>query len=76
MSLSWTFQSIAKFFVVDHPSYFYFTYEFPLLNHLLKSFKIDAELDCILFMENTPQTWCSSWLYTNDVKQAETEFIE
>lgn len=39
------------------------TYEFPLLTHLIELFKIDAEFDCILFMQNTPQTWWSSWLY-------------
>lgn len=41
-------------------------YTFPLLNYLIDSFQIDAELDCILFMQNTPQTWCPSWLYTED----------
>ncbi len=40
------------------------TYEFPLLMHLIESFRIDAELDCILFMQNAQQTWCSSWLYS------------
>ena len=54
---------------IDYPEWdMYFcheaTYDFPLLRHLIESFEIDAELDCILFMQNTPQTWCSSWLYS------------
>ena len=55
---------------IDYPEWnMYFcndaSYEFPLLNHLIDSLQISATRDCILFMENTPQTWCSSWLYTN-----------
>ncbi len=56
---------------IDYPEWdMYFchsaTYDFPLLNHLIHTFELDAELDCILFMQNTPQTWGASWLYTED----------
>ena len=63
-------RNMLSFQKIDYPEWdMYFChnaeYEFPLLNHLINSFKIDAELDCILFMQNTPQTWCSSWLYAS-----------
>lgn len=62
-------RQMLSFQKIDYPEWdMYFchqaSYEFPLLQHLIDSFKFDAELDCILFMKNTPQTWCSSWLYT------------
>ncbi len=61
-------RKMLSFQKIDYPEWdMYFchnaSYEFPLLNHLIDSFDIAAELDCILFMQNTPQTWCSSWLY-------------
>jgi len=49
------------------------TYNFPLLNSLIESLKIDAEFDSVLFMQNTRQTWRSSWLYrTKTTEQSET----
>ncbi|TWT36826.1 hypothetical protein KOR34_17710 [Posidoniimonas corsicana] len=53
---------------IDYPEWdMYFchgcTYRFPLLDHLVQSLGIDAEFDSVLFMQNTRQTWCSSWLY-------------
>lgn len=65
-------RKMLSFQKIDYPEWdMYFchqaTYEFPLLMHLIDSFKIDAQLDCVLFMQNTPQTWCSSWLYTECV---------
>ena len=61
-------RKMLSFQNIDYPEWdMYFChnadYDFPLLNHITDSFKIDAELDCVLFMCNTPQTWCSSWLY-------------
>lgn len=61
-------RNMLSFQKIDYPEWdMYFChdaeYDFPLLNHLVDSFEIDAELDCILFMCDTPQTWCSSWLY-------------
>ena len=55
---------------IDYPEWdMYFchscAYNFPLLEHLLESLKIDAVFDSVLFMENTCQTWCSSWMYRN-----------
>jgi hypothetical protein len=38
-------------------------YEFPLVEYLCATFGLHAELDCVLFMQNTKQTWGSSWLY-------------
>ena len=64
-------RKMLSFQKIDYPEWdMYFChdakYEFPLLDHLIGEFNIDAELDCILFMQNTPQTWCSSWLYTEN----------
>jgi hypothetical protein len=61
-------RKMLSFQKIDYPEWdMYFchntSYNFPLLEHLIESFQIDAQLDCVLFMENTPQTWCSSWLY-------------
>ena len=67
-------REMLSFQKIDYPEWdMYFchqaTYEFPLLMHLIESFRIDAEFDCILFMQNTPQTWCSSWLYTESAAE-------
>ena len=63
-------RNLLSYQQIDYPEWdMYFChdaeYEFPLMNYLTDTFKIDAQLDCILFMENTPQTWGSSWLYAN-----------
>lgn len=38
-------------------------YRFPLIDYLCATFDLQAELDCVLFMQNTKQTWGTSWLY-------------
>jgi hypothetical protein len=53
---------------IDYPEWdMYFchdcSYDFPLLDHLVESLKIEAVFDSVLFMQNTRQTWCSSWMY-------------
>jgi hypothetical protein len=55
---------------IDYPPWdMYFCheyhYEFPLIDYLCERFELRAELDCVLFMQNTKQTWGSSWLYRN-----------
>jgi len=64
-------RKMLSFQKIDYPEwdmYFCHTaeYDFPMLNHVTELFKIDAELDSVLFMQNTPQTWCSSWLYSQN----------
>ncbi len=64
-------QNKLSFQEIDYPQWdMYFchdcSYRFPLLDHLIATFQIDAELDCVLFMQNTPQTRCSSWLYDQE----------
>lgn len=53
---------------IDYPPWdMYFCHEcsfhFPLINYLCKSFNLEAEYDCTLFMQKTKQTWGSSWMY-------------
>ena len=53
---------------IDYPEWdMYFchrlNYNFPLLNHLLDSLRLDATFDSVLFMQDTRQTWGSSWMY-------------
>jgi hypothetical protein len=55
---------------IDYPPWdLYFcheySYEFPLIDYLCESFGLAAELDCVLFMQKTRQTWGASWLYRN-----------
>ena len=38
-------------------------YEFPLIGYLCETFGLQAEFDCVLFMQNTRQSWGTSWLY-------------
>jgi len=38
-------------------------YEFPLIEYLARTFDLAPEFDCALFMQDTPQTWGSSWLF-------------
>lgn len=38
-------------------------YHFNLLNHLFETYGLDAEFDCVLFMEKIAQVWGASWLY-------------
>lgn len=63
---------------IDYPEWdMYFChgckYNFPLLDHLVDSLKIDAVFDSVLFMQNTRQTWGSSWLYSSDVTEQPDE---
>ena len=42
-----------------------FRYEFSLMDYVNATFGLQPELDCVLFMQNTEQTWGTSWLYRN-----------
>jgi hypothetical protein len=53
---------------IDYPPWdLYFChecrFEFSLIDFLRENFAWDLQLDSILFMQNTKQTWRSSWLY-------------
>jgi len=41
-----------------------YRYEFPLMDYLCETFELQAELDCVLFMQNTKQIWGTSWLFS------------
>jgi hypothetical protein len=61
---------MLSFQKIDYPPWdMYFchesTYEFPLIEYLGEAFGLQPELDCVLFMQNTAQTWGASWLYRN-----------
>lgn len=43
-----------------------FDYNFSLLNYLFEAYDLRPEFDCVLFMEQVPQVWGSSWLYRAD----------
>jgi len=63
-------RNMLSFQKIDYPlwdMYFCHEYEykFPLMDYLAETFDLDMELDCVLFMRNTRQTWGSSWLYRN-----------
>lgn len=45
-----------------------YSFEFPLIKALCKTFRLAAEIDCVLFMEKTKQTWGASWLYKGTEK--------
>ncbi len=42
-----------------------YQYDFPLLMYINTTFGLEPELDCVLFMRDTRQTWGTSWLYKN-----------
>jgi len=46
-----------------------YQYQFALLDYLFERYKLDAEFDCTLFMQNVPQVWGTSWLYAPDTPQ-------
>jgi hypothetical protein len=53
---------------IDYPPWdLYFcheySYSFPLVEYLGETFGLRAEVDCVMFMQNTKQTWGTSWLY-------------
>ena len=61
-------RGMLSFQKIDYPPWdMYFchesSYHFPLIDYLHDTFGLDTELDCVLFMRNTPQTWGASWLY-------------
>ena len=61
-------RDMLSFQKIDYPPWdMYFcreySYEFPLIDYLCETFDLQAELDCVLFMQNTKQTWGSSRLY-------------
>ena len=63
-------RDMLSFQKIDYPTWdMYFCheceYKFPLLEYVSETFGLDLEFDCVLFMQNTPQTWGSSWLYRN-----------
>jgi hypothetical protein len=50
-----------------------FTYELPLLDYLFEKYRLDAQIDHALFMENVPQEWGASFLYSPDERTAPIE---
>lgn len=61
-------RGLLSFQKIDYPPWdMYFcheyTYRFRLIDYLCKTFDLQAEFDCVLFMQNTKQTWGSSWLF-------------
>ena len=65
---------------IDYPPWdMYFCheyqYEFPLVDHLCAAYGLDAELDCVLFMEKARQTWGSSWLYRQPAAKAALDAV-
>jgi len=63
-------RNMLSFQKIDYPPWdMYFCheyqYDFPLIDYLCESYELQAELDCVLFMQNTKQTWGTSWLYRN-----------
>lgn len=67
-------QNKLSFQHIDYPDWdIYFChdyeYDFSLLNHLFEAYQLDAELDCVLFLEKVAQVWGASWLYKDKVPQ-------
>lgn len=63
-------RDMLSFQQIDYPPWdMYFchdySYQFPLIDYLCDTYDLEAELDCVLFMQNTKQTWGTSWLYRN-----------
>jgi hypothetical protein len=63
-------RDMLSFQKIDYPPWdMYFchevSYQFPLIDYLSETFDLRPELDCVLFMQNTKQTWGTSWLYRN-----------
>jgi hypothetical protein len=61
-------RDMLSFQKIDYPPWdMYFcheySYDFPLIDYLCEAFGLRAELDCVLFMQKTRQTWGASWLY-------------
>ena len=69
-------RDMLSFQKIDYPSWnMYFcheyNYSFTLIDYLCQTFDLQAELDCVLFLQNTKQTWGASWLYNSGVKAAQ-----
>ena len=63
-------RDMLSFQKIDYPPWnLYFChecrYDFPLIDHLRTAFELEPVFDCVLFMQNTKQTWGTSWLYRN-----------
>jgi hypothetical protein len=61
-------REMLSFQKIDYPPWdMYFCheyrYQFPLMDYVNATFGLEPELDCVLFMRNTKQTWGASWLY-------------
>ena len=61
-------RDMLSFQKIDYPPWdMYFCheyrYDFPLMDYVCETFGLHAELDCVLFMKDTEQTWGASWLY-------------
>lgn len=53
-----------------------YEYDFNLLNFLFKTYDLEAELDCVLYMEKVAQQWGTSWLYKEAAVQAKTQTVQ
>jgi hypothetical protein len=63
-------RGMLSFQKIDYPPWdMYFCheyrYDFPLMDYVNATYGLEPELDCVLFMQNTKQTWGTSWLYRN-----------
>lgn len=63
-------RDMLSFQKIDYPPWdMYFChqyrYDFPLMDYVSATFGLEPALDCVLFMQNTQQTWGTSWLYRN-----------
>ena len=63
-------RGMLSFQKIDYPPWdMYFcheySYDFPLMDYVNATFGLQSELDCVLFMRDTKQTWGTSWLYRN-----------
>lgn len=61
-------RGMLSFQQIDYPPWdMYFcheyNYEFPLMDYVNEAFGLQPEMDCVLCMQNTRQTWGTSWLY-------------
>jgi hypothetical protein len=61
-------RDMLSFQKIDYPPWdMYFcheySYAFPLMDFLEANCGLEPELDCVLFMRDTRQTWGTSWMY-------------
>lgn len=50
-----------------------YEHDFSLMDYLFQTYDLQAEFDCVLFMEKVPQVWGSAWLYKPDAPEIATE---